>query len=82
MPIYQMNNYMLLQIKEKNFIDEFKPKLNKTWIIHTHTQMETNKQTYIYIYYIHTHKISRHREKISQIRNHSNIYTQCIKYQK
>ena len=28
MPKYQTNDYMLLQIKEKN-IDEFKPKLNK-----------------------------------------------------
>ena len=29
MPIYQMNDNALLQIKEK-FIDRFKPKLNKT----------------------------------------------------
>ena len=29
-PIYQTNDYTLLQIKEKNFIDKFKPKLNKT----------------------------------------------------
>ena len=36
MPIYQNNNYMLLQIKERNFIDKFKPKLNKTWTAHTH----------------------------------------------
>ena len=36
MPIYQTNDYTLLQIKEKNFIDKFKPMLNKTWIIHTY----------------------------------------------
>ena len=30
MPIYQNNDYTLLQIKERNFIDKFKPKLNKT----------------------------------------------------
>ena len=30
MPIYQTNDYTLLQIKEKKFIDKFKPKLNKT----------------------------------------------------
>ena len=36
MPIYQTNVYTLLQIKEKNFIDKFKPNLNKTWIVHTH----------------------------------------------
>ena len=36
MPIYQTNNYTLLWIKEKNFMDKFKPKLNKIWILHTH----------------------------------------------
>ena len=35
MPINQNNDYTLLQIKERNFIDKFKPKLNKTWTIHT-----------------------------------------------
>ena len=30
MPIYQTNDYTLLQIKEKKFIDKFKPNLNKT----------------------------------------------------
>ena len=30
MPIYQIDYYTLLQIKEKNFSDKFKPKLNKT----------------------------------------------------
>ena len=30
MPIYQNNDYSLLQIKERNFIDKFKPTLNKT----------------------------------------------------
>ena len=30
MPLYQTNDYTLLQIKEKNFIDRFKPKLNET----------------------------------------------------
>ena len=34
MPIYQINDYMLLKIEEKNFIDKFKPKLNKTRIVH------------------------------------------------
>ena len=48
---YQTNDYMLLQIKEKNY--KFKPKLNKTWIIHTHTQMDTDIHGYLYIY---THK--------------------------
>ena len=36
MPNYQTNDYMLFQIKEKNFMDKFKSKLNKTWIIHIH----------------------------------------------
>ena len=54
MPIYQ-TNYMLLQIKEKNFIDEFKPKLNKIWIVYTHKW----KQTYTYIY-THTKKKKFH----------------------
>ena len=43
MPIYQSNDYTLFPIKEKKFIDKFKPKLNKTWIIHT------QKLTQIYI---------------------------------
>ena len=30
MPIYQTNDYRQVQIKEKNFIDKFKPELNKT----------------------------------------------------
>ena len=30
MPRKQTNDYILLQIKEKKFIDKFKPKLNKT----------------------------------------------------
>ena len=30
MPIYRTNDDRLLQIKERNFIDRFKPKLNKT----------------------------------------------------
>ena len=29
MPLYQTNNNMLLQIKEENFINKFKPKLNE-----------------------------------------------------
>ena len=49
MPLYQINDYMLLQIKEMNFIDKFKPKLNKTWI-HTHTHTHTNEK------HTHTHK--------------------------
>ena len=36
MPLYQTNDYRLLRIKENNFKDKFKPKLNKTWIINTH----------------------------------------------
>ena len=36
MPKYQTKDYMLLQIKKKKFIDRFKPKLNKAWIIQTH----------------------------------------------
>ena len=43
MPKYQTNNYMLLQIKEK----EFNP---------THTQMDTNIHTHTHIYiHIYTH---------------------------
>ena len=34
--IYQTNKYTLLQIKENDFIDKFKPKLNKTWTLLTH----------------------------------------------
>ena len=30
MLIYQNNNYTLLQIKERNFRDKLKPKLDKT----------------------------------------------------
>ena len=44
MPMYQNNDYTLLQIKEKNFINKFKP-LNCT-----HTKMEINIRIYIYIY--------------------------------
>ena len=49
-------------IKKKKFIDKFKPKLNKTCIIHTHTrtytQMNTNIHIYIYIYiYTHTQEL-------------------------
>ena len=43
MPIYQTNDYTLLQVKEKKVIVRFKPKLNKTWIILTY------KWTQIYI---------------------------------
>ena len=54
MPIYQTNDYTLLQIKEKKFINRFKPKLDKTEITHTHTHTHThtngNKYIYIYIY--------------------------------
>ena len=46
MPTYQTNNYMLLQIKEKNFMDKFKPKLNKTWIVHTHTHTHLKTHTH------------------------------------
>ena len=59
MPVYQTDDYTNLQIKERNFIDKFKPKFNKTWIVHTHTQTEikthTHTHTHIYIYiYIYT----------------------------
>ena len=50
MPIYQTNDYTLLQTKEKKFIDKFKPKLNKKKMNRTHTQMDTNTHTHIYIY--------------------------------
>ena len=52
MPVYQTNDYTQLQIKEKKFIHKFKPKFNKTWIIHT----EKWTQTYIDMY-IYTQKI-------------------------
>ena len=51
MPIYQTNDYTLLQIKEKNFLDKFKSMLNKTWIIQNTNQ---NKHTHICIYTPHT----------------------------
>ena len=38
MLIYQTNDNTLSQMKERNFIDKFKPKFNKTWIVHTHKQ--------------------------------------------
>ena len=63
MPIYQNNEHSLLQIKERNFVDKFKPKLNKTWTVrthkrkketqtqtHTHTHTHTHKHTYLYIH--------------------------------
>ena len=49
MPIYQTNDYTLLQIKEKN-IDRFKPKFNKTWIILTHKWTQTYIDIYIYMH--------------------------------
>ena len=30
MPIFQTDNYNLLQIKEKDFIEKYKPTINKT----------------------------------------------------
>ena len=30
MPIFQTDNYNLLQIKEKDFVEKYKPTLNKT----------------------------------------------------
>ena len=51
---------MLLQKKDKNFIDKFKPKLNKTCITHIHTHACAHahtlkwKQTCIHTY-IHTY---------------------------
>ena len=66
MLINQNNDETLLQIKKRNLIDKFKPKLNKTWAVHTQmeiqvvsggrqrqildTQMEINIYIYIYIY--------------------------------
>ena len=75
MPIYQTNNYTLLQIKEKNFIDKFKPKLNKTWIVHTCTNGNKHTHTYIYIYLKKHIRTLRERITTSEIRNHSNIHT-------
>ena len=49
MPIYQNNDYTLLQIKERNFIDKFKPKLKKHEP-YTHTNGNKHTHTYIYIY--------------------------------
>ena len=78
-PIYQTNDYTLLQIKEKNFIDKLKPNLKKTWIVHT--QMEINIHIYIYIYiYIYKNlqkHIHTHREiiTISEIGDPSNTPT-------
>ena len=51
MPIYQTNDYVLLQIKEKNL----KINLNQSWLKHesfTHTNgnKHTHTHTYIYIY--------------------------------
>ena len=43
MPIYQTNNYTLLQIKEKNFIENSSPH----WIkhkLHTHTHTHTHAE--------------------------------------
>ena len=56
-PIYQTNNYTLLQTKEKtSWIN-----LSLLWIKHElciHTQMETNIHIYVYIYtHTHTHKL-------------------------
>ena len=86
MPIHQKNNYTQLEIKENNFIDELKLKLNKTWILHTHKWRQTN----IYIQ-THTQKISRHtfteksdyewKPKPLQ-HTHTHTHTQHIKYQK
>ena len=68
-----MNDYTLLQIKEKNFIDEFKLKLKN--MNRTHTQMETN--IYIYIGKKKSQDTHSHREKIttSEIRNDSYVRT-------
>ena len=56
MPIYQTNDYLQLQIKERNFINKFKLKLNKTWIVLTKTEINTHTHTYIYIYIYKKHK--------------------------
>ena len=49
MPLYQTNDYTPLQIKEKKYIGKVKPKLNKTWNIHTLTN--ENRHIYISIYH-------------------------------
>ena len=71
LPIYQIKDYMLLQIKEKKLLIN----LSQSWIKHelyTHTQMDTNVHwyvcvcIYIYIYiYIYTHTHT-HRNIISK----------------
>ena len=48
MPNYQANDCTLPEIMEINFVDKFKPKLNKTRIVQTNTNR--NKHIYIYIY--------------------------------
>ena len=53
MPIYQTNNYKLLQIKEKASLMN----LSSCGIkheLHAHSQMETSIHIYVYIY-THTH---------------------------
>ena len=91
MPIYQTDDYTLLQIKEKKFIDKFRPKLNKTWIIHA--QMETNIHRYIYIYthpkksldtFTHTQRKNSNQwnQNQSNTHTHTRTHTQRIKYQK
>ena len=52
MPIYQTNDYTILQIKEKKFIDKFKPKLIKHdshTHTHTHTHTYTNEHKHTWI---------------------------------
>ena len=56
MPIYQTNDFTLLQIKEKKFLDKSKLKLNKTWIIHMHKWTQTYIDMCIYA---HTKIISK-----------------------
>ena len=79
MSIYQTNDYTLLQIKEKKFIDKFKPNLNKTRIIHTHTHTHTHTNgqkihRYIYIYiYTRTKIISKN--DYQYIPNHITTHT-------
>ena len=55
MPIYQTNDYMLLQIKEKKLLMNF----SQSWIKHepyTLIQVDTNIHKYVYIY-IRTQKL-------------------------
>ena len=76
MLIYQTNDYSLLQITEKKFLDKSKPMLNKTRIIQTRKWT----QTYIDMYYILTKIISKKKIPVyfqphDHTRTHTNLKT-------